>query len=87
MHRRLGVVMLNTVVVGMQWQDSRMLGVWLVPGLDGCIVDPGALCSCQVFKVCKIRRQTLCVACRWGLDHPFAGNYQQRLAQVRRHPC
>jgi hypothetical protein len=25
----------------------------------------------------------VCVcACRWGLDHPFAGNYQQRLAQV-----
>jgi hypothetical protein len=30
-------------------------------------------CSAPVFVI----------ICRWGLDHPTQGNYQQRLAQVR----
>lgn len=30
----------------------------------------------------KVRLVSLVLPRRWGLDHPFAGNYQQRLAQV-----
>jgi hypothetical protein len=29
-----------------------------------------------------VRLVALVLPRRWGLDHPFAGNYQQRLAQV-----